>query len=184
MDMWTLHASISVLMTIAMTAQSTNHLAPQVVYQKLEHALITDSKVVYLMQNTFFPSQGSSRDVVIIGVNVTVDSMMPGSCDEHSPLSGMPINFSYYQEFQWSSSPLLNLISADQLLILDNVISKNIYYIVRYHKLLRVTLNIDALPCNTSEDDLLKALMQLLPWVCTSVHACIIMMCMDCTEMA
>ena len=96
MDMWTLHASISILMAIAMTVQSAHHLAPQVVYQKLEHALITDSKVVYLMQNTFFPSQGSPQViVVVIGVNVTVDSMMPGSCDEHSPLSGTQINFSY-----------------------------------------------------------------------------------------
>ena len=87
MDMWTLHASISVLMAIAMTAQSANHLAPQAVYQKLEHALITDSKVVYLMQNTFFPSQGSPQViVVVIGVNVTVDSMMPGSCDEQVTL--------------------------------------------------------------------------------------------------
>ena len=125
------------------------------------------------MQNTFIPSQGSSRDVVIIGVNVTVDGMLPGSCDEHSPLSGTPINFSYYQEFQWSSSPLLNLISVDQLLILDNVVSKNIYYAIEHRKFLHVSLNIDALPCNTSKDDLLKALMQLLPWVCTSVHECI-----------
>jgi len=184
MTVWTLQACIFVLMAIAMTAQSTHHLPPQVVYQKLEHALITDSKVVYLMQNTFFPSQGSSQDIVIIEVNVTVDSMLTGSCDEHSPSSGTPINFSYYQEFQWSSSPLLNLISVDQLLILDNVISGNIYYTLQHHEFLRISLNIDALPCNTHEDDLLKALMQLLPWVCTSVHACIIMMCMDCTEMA
>jgi len=184
MDMWTLHASISVLMAIAMTVQSTNHFAPQVVYQKLEHALITDSEVRYLMQHKFFPSQGSSPDIIYIYVNVTIESMLLGSCDEHSPLSGTPINFSYYQEFQWSSSPLLNLISVDQLMILDNVIGKNIYYTVQHHEFLRVSLNSDALPCNTSEDDLLKALMQLLPWVCTSVHACIIMMCMDCTEMA
>jgi len=69
-------------------------------------------------------------------------------------------------------------------MILDNVISENIYNTVQHHELLHVSLNIDALPCNTSEDDLLKALMQLLPWVCTSAHACIIMMCMDCAEMA
>jgi len=173
MDMWTLHASISVLMAIAMTAQSLNHLAPQVVYQKLEDALITDSKVVYLMQNTFFPSQGSSRDIVIIGVNVTVDSMMPGSCDEHSPLPSMPVTFPYYQEFQWSSSPLLNLISVDQLLILDNVISGGIHHNMEHPDNLHVSLQIDTLPCNVSEDGLLEALMQLLPWVSTLLHACI-----------
>ena len=176
MDIWTLHASISVLMAIAMTAQSTNHLAPQVVYQKLEHALITDNKVRYLMQHTLFPSQGSSPDIIYIYVNVTVDSMLLGSCDEHHPvLTGTPMNLSYYQVFQWSSSRLLSIISVDQLMILDNVISENIYNTVQHHELLHISLNIDALPCNTSEDDLLKALMQLLPWVCTSAHACIIM---------
>ena len=170
MTVWTLQACIFALVAIAMTAQSPNHLAPQVVYQKLEHALITDSKVVYLMQNSFFPSQGSSRDIVIIGVNVTVDSMPPGNCDEHFPLSGTPINFSYYQEFQWSSSPLLNLISVDQLLILENIMSERIYFAVEHHQILQVLLHIDTLPCNTSEDDILQALMQLLPWVCTPVY--------------
>jgi len=138
----------------------------------------------YLMQHTFFPSHGPSRDRIFIIVNVTVGSMMPGSCDGSPLLDDTPTNFSFYQEFQWSRSPLLNLISVDQLLILDNVISENIYNTVQHHEFLHVSLNIDALPCNTSEDDLLKALMQLLPWVCTSVHACIIMICMDCTEMA
>ena len=38
-------APIFVLVTIAMTVQSTNHIAPQAVYRKLEHALITDSKL-------------------------------------------------------------------------------------------------------------------------------------------
>ena len=54
MATWTLHASISILMTIAMTVQSTNHFAPQVVYQRLEHALITNSEVRWLMQHKFF----------------------------------------------------------------------------------------------------------------------------------
>ena len=185
MTMRALHTSIFVLVTIATIVQRANHIAPQAVYQKLEHALITDSKVRYLMQHTFFPSQGSSPDIIYICVNVTIDSMLLGSCDEHHPvLTGTPMNLSYYQVFQWSSSHLLNIISVDQLLILDNVISESIYKAVEHRQFLPVSLHINTLPCNTSEDDLLKALMQLLPWVCTSVHACIIMICMDCTEMA
>ena len=174
MATWTLHASISILMTVAMTVQSTNHLAPQVVYQRLQHALITNSEVRYLMQHTFFPSQGTSPDIIYINVNVTIESMLLGSCDERSPvLTGTTMNFSYYQKFQWSSSPLLDLISVDQLLILDNVISESIYKAVEHRQFLPVSLHINTLPCNTSEDDLLEALMQILPWVCTPVHACI-----------
>jgi len=165
MATWTLHASISILMAIAMTAQSTNHIAPQVVYQKFEHALITDSKIGYLMQHTFFPSHGPSPDRIFISVNVTVGSMLPESCDGSPLLDDTPTNFSFYQEFQWSRSPLLNLIPVDQLLILDNVISRGIHQHFERHDFLPVSLHIDTLPCNTSKDDLLESLMQLLPWV-------------------
>jgi len=160
-----------------MTAQSTNNTASQAVYQKLEHALITDSKAGYSMQDTFFPTQGLSLDLIFIQVNVTVDSMLPKSCSRHPPSPGTSTKFSYCQKFQWSSSPLLNLISVDQLLILDNVISEWIYHTMEHHDFLQFALRIDTLPCDTSEDDLLEALMQLLPQVSTSIHAfCMVFM--------
>ena len=164
MAVWTLHAGIFILMTVVTTVRSKKHIAPEAVYQKLEHALITDSKVGYLMQHTFFPSHGPSRDMIFISVNVTVGSMLPGSCDGSPLLDDTPTNFSFYQEFQWSRSPLLNLISVDQLLILDNVISRGIHHDMERHDFLPVSLHIDTLSCNTSKDDLLEALMQLLPW--------------------
>ena len=174
MAVWALHTIIFVLMTIAMTAQSTNHIAQQAVYQKLEHALTTDSKARYLMQRTFFPPQRRSLDIVFIHVNITVNSTgVPESCGEHHPLPDKLINFSYQQKFQWTSSPLLNLISVDQLLILDNIISERICQTLQHYGFLHITLHIDTLPCNTSEDDLLEALMQLLTWVSTSVFACV-----------
>jgi len=112
MAVWTLHGGIFILMTVVTTVRSQKHIAPQAVYQKLEHALITDSKVGYLMQHTFFPSHVPSRDRIFISVNVTVGSMMPGSCDGSPLLDDAPTSFSFYQEFQWSKSPLLNLISV------------------------------------------------------------------------
>ena len=114
---WTLLTSIFILTTIAVTA-SEHHLAThaQFVYQKLEHVLITDSKVKYLMQVTL--PQRSPGEIVFIRVNIVIDNMLPQSCSEHPPSSGMLINHSYYYEFQWSSSPLLNLISVDQVFIL------------------------------------------------------------------
>jgi len=170
MAVWTLHAGIFILMTVVTTVRSPKHTAPQAVYQKGEHALITDSKVGYLMQHTFFPSHGPSRDMIFISVNVTVGSMLPGSCDGSPLLDDTPTNFSFYQKFQWSSSPLLNLISVDQLLILDNVISEWIYHTMEHHDSLQFALHVGTLPCDTSEDDLLEALMQLLPQVSTSIH--------------
>ena len=125
MQMLLLHAGILLLIATAVFAQSTDHHGPQAVYRKLEHALITDSKVGYLLQHTFFPSQRSSGGMIFIHVNATVDSMLPGSCGVLSLLPRNAINNSYYKEFQCSSSPLLNLISIDQLLILDNILSES-----------------------------------------------------------
>ena len=66
MAVWTLHAGIFILMTVVTTAQSQKHIASQAVYQKLEHALITDSKVGYLIQHTFFPSHWPSHKPSIV----------------------------------------------------------------------------------------------------------------------
>ena len=74
-------------------------------------------------------------------------------------------NFSYCQKFQWSSSALVDLISTEQLLILDNVISENIIHVIEHQKYMAVPLQIDTLPCDIRVDDILTALMRLLPWV-------------------
>ena len=57
------------------------------------------------------------------------------------------------------------------LLVLDNVIIECINRIMKHHAELKVPLRIDTLPCDVTLDDILDALMQLLPWVSTSTHA-------------
>ena len=52
MAMKTLHANISlILLAAAVVVQSKSQVTPQVIYQKLEEALIADSGVLYLMQH-------------------------------------------------------------------------------------------------------------------------------------
>ena len=96
--------------------------------------------------------------------------MQPGNCD-NSLLPGGEGNFSYCQKFQWSRSLLLNLISDDQLLVLDNVIIKRINYVITHQAVLKVPLQIDTLHCDVTVDDILEAVMQLLPWVSISTRA-------------
>ena len=161
----TLHASIFlILLAAALVVESTPTVAPQVVYQKIKDALIADSSVLYLMQEAFFPSQSLSRDLVYLNVCVTVGGVQPGRCEDFGGQS----NFSYCQDFQWSSSALLNFISFDQLLILDNVVSESIIRMIMHRDYIHVPLHIGTIPCETTEDDMLAALMQLLPWVCIS----------------
>ena len=168
MAMKTLHANITlILLAATMVLQSNSQVTPQVIYQKLEDALIADKSVRYMMRQVFFPSQSLSQDLVYLNVCVTVGGVQPGICDSSSLFSGQS-NFSYCQYFQWSSSALVNLISIDQLFVLDNVISESIIRTIFHRKYLDVPLHIDALPCETTEDDILGALMQLLPWVCLS----------------
>ena len=117
------------------------------------------------MQEAFFPSQSLSHDMVYLNICVTVGSVQHESY-ENSSLPGGQSNFSYCQQFQWSSSALVDFISFDQLMILDNVISESIICIIVHRDYVHMLLHIDTLPCDTTEDDILTALMQVLPWVC------------------
>ena len=153
--------------------QSTNHITPQVVHQKLEDALLADRTILYLMKKVFFPLQGLPPNLVEISVCVTVGSGLPENCDENSSFSGTS-NFSYWQSFQWSSSALVFLISFDQLIILDNVISIFVYRLnISPHYHLPIQLHIDSLPADISEDDLVEGLIQLLTWVSSACAVCL-----------
>ena len=50
-------------------------------------------------------------------------------------------------------------------MILDNVISEGIFANMVHWKYTDFPIKIDALPFCTTKDDILAALMQLLPWV-------------------
>ena len=106
-----------------------------------------------MMQEVFLPSQILPQNLVHLHVCVTVRGVLPGSCD-NSSLTGGQNNFSYCQWFQWSSSALVNLISIDQLFILDNIICYNVFHIIEHRESIDVPLQIDALPCEIKQDDM------------------------------
>ena len=153
-----------ILLATVVVIHSKPHIASRVLYHKLEDALVSDSSLLYMMQEVFISSKIFPHNLVRLQVCVTVDRVLPGDCD-NSSLFGGQNNFTYCQWFQWSSSALVNLISIDQLLILDNVISHNVFRTTQHRGYIDVTLHVDALPCKTTEDDILAGLMQLLPWV-------------------
>ena len=165
MAMQTLHATIWLILLVAAAVVKCNpNIAPQLVSQKLKDALIADKNVLYRMQEAFFPARSLLHDMVFLSTCVTVGGVQPGSCD-NSSLVGRQHNFTYCQDFQWSSSALVDFILFDQLLILDNVISETIFRIIIHRVYINVPLHIDTVPCGTTENDLLPALIQLLPWV-------------------
>ena len=150
--------------------QSKSNVAIQDTYQKLEKSLIQNRIVLHQMQEALFSSQNLPPDSVRLNVCVTVGSVQPGNCD-NSFSPGGEVKFSYCQKFQWSRSVLLNLIPDDQLLILDNVIIERINHFIEHKVELKLALQIDVLHCDVTLNDILEALMQLLPWVSIFTHA-------------
>ena len=111
-------ATISLLFIATMLVHSREDMAPQVLFQKLEDALKTNKQTLYLLRKAFFPPHHLPRDLVNLDVHVTVCNVVPEKCDEHCATSGAISNCSYTQKFQWSSSPLLDLIPCGHLLTL------------------------------------------------------------------
>ena len=157
------------LLAIAVVVESNPNIAPQVIYQKLEDALFSNSNLLYKMQEIFIPSKIMPQGFVHFYISVTVGNTQPLDCD-NSTLPGGRSIFPYTKKFQWSSSALFNLILIDQLFILDNVISYSVLQIIEYYEYLYIPLHIDTLPCEPTEDDILAAFMQLLPWVCIIMY--------------
>ena len=167
MSMQNVLATVSLLFIATMLVHSREDMAPQVLFQKLEDALKTNKQTLYLLREAFFPTQSLPRDLVNLDVHITVCSVLPEKCDEHCAASGAISNCSYTRKFQWSSSPLLDLIPSGQLLTLDNVLSRVISRYTFHHSLLSVELQIDSFPIGATEKDLLEALIQLLCLVST-----------------
>ena len=167
MDISKLYANISIITVLlvagVMVVQS--HTPSQILYQKLEDSFSMNHKVLYQMHDAFFRSQKFPPDWLYLHVCVTVDSEHHGSCES---------NFSYCQNFQWSSSALVDLILIDQLLILDNVLSESIIHIIDHqiYDYIRVPLHIDHLPCGITKDDVLPVLIHLLSWVYVYKQMC------------
>ena len=98
----------------------------------------------------FFPAKGSSRDVVYFNyVCVTVGSVEPESCDD-----------SFFKLHDGQSN-ILPDVSVEQFCLF----CENIIHVMEHQKYMAVPLQIDTLPCDIRVDDILTALMRLLPWV-------------------
>ena len=177
MSMQNVLATASLLFIATMVVHSRGDMAPQVLLQKLEDALKTNKQTLYLLRKAFFPTQSLPRDLVNLDVHVIVCSVLPEKCDEHCAASGAISNCSYTQKFQWSSSPLLDLIPSGQIMTLDNVLSRFVYRYTFHHSWLPVELQIDSFHNDVSENNLLDALIKLLCWVSTFI--CIKSYCMQ-----
>ena len=135
-------------------------------YQKLETALINNSKALLEMKLKFFPSfQPHIQEVQILHLHVcmrVMDQFTTFTISNENDSSILCWNF------KWSASALLSLISIDQLIALDFPYVNMIYSSIQRsmaHKAISITLSAGLLPCMPSKGELQEALAQLLSWV-------------------
>ena len=139
-------------------------------YQKLERALINNSKALLQMKRKFFPvASNHIQEKQIFHLHVCVrelDQFM--SSVSNTKFSNESNSSIHCWNFKWSESALLSLISIDQLMALDLLYVDVIYAAIQksmVHKVVNIKLTTDLLPCMPSESDLQEALVQLLSWV-------------------
>ena len=144
-------------------------------YQKLETALINNSKALLHMKQKFFPASTHIDEVQILHLHACVRVMGQfKSSGSTTNISNEADSSIHCWNFKWSASAVLSLISIDQLMAFDFLYVDIIYSAIQWsmiHKRVSFTLRTDFLPCMSSERDLQEALVQLLSWV--SHHATI-----------
>ena len=129
-------------------------------YQKLEGALINNSKALFQLKRTFFSVRVTNIqevEIVYLHVCVSVGDI------EHFKSSGKSTNSSngmhtstHCWNFWWSASALLSFITVDQLMAFDftyvDVIYSQMQGSLEYHKV-HIKLKIDLLPCTYMPSD-------------------------------
>lgn len=156
------------------------HLYP--LYQALEDALINNQEALYMLKQVFFPGVPTpirETDVLQFGpcvefniteqLNCTTTDQQPfAKFNDSVSLEGSCL-YRYCFSLRWTTSPLLNLITVDQLLVFDNVFGDLIYSTIaggtKYNNII-FTLHVPSFPCIPTEEDSVEALSMLLCWVC------------------
>ena len=138
-------------------------------YQKLERALINNFTTLLQMKRKFFPVfDNHIQEVQVLHLHVCVRVTDQVKSSGSTSISNENEPSIHCWNFKWSVSALLNLISIDQLMAFDFVYVDTIYSQIQRsmaHKTVSITLSTDLPPCTSSESDLQEALVQLLSWV-------------------
>ena len=143
-------------------------------YQKLEGALINNSKALFQLKEMFFSVSGShTQEVQILHLHICVrigTTEVFQSPETSANSSNGTHTSTHCWNFKWSASALLSFITVDQLMAIDFMYVDWIYSQMRgkmIHRMFVIALNTD-LPsskCIPSEKDIKEVLIQLLSWV-------------------
>ena len=141
-------------------------------YQTLEASLVNNSVMLYALQQAFLPLHGAIPPAISIRICIEVGEIQSESCkrEDHSGEPAFSNNTSADRcwWYQWSSSSLLSLLTADELAAFDNIIFRIVYSNIgpsRFTRHIDLVLWSESLPCMPSSNEMEATLTTLLSWV-------------------
>ena len=142
-------------------------------HQRLEASLVSDSQMLYSLQQAFFPLHRTVSPAISIKVCIKVGELQSENCSREGH-SGEPA-FSSGKKcwwYVWTSSALLSLITADELLAFENIIFFTVYSIIgpSMSHAIDLILQPESLPCMPSLSEMETTLTTLLSWVCVTIQ--------------
>ena len=145
-------------------------------HQRLEASLVNNSQMLYALQQAFFPLHSTLTPAVAIRVCIKVGEIQSVSCkrEGHSGEPAFSNNTSADKcwRYQWTSSSLLSLLTADELAAFDNIIFLIVYSNIGPTKNTRnieLVLQSESLPCMPSSSEMEATLTTLLSWVSVQI---------------
>ena len=146
------------------------------IYKKLESIVTNNTETLFLMRQAFFPAiskhfvETERLNAVKIRVCwVPGETSPPPACNSLDSNNQTAITEAKCWNFRWSSSPALNRIAVEQLLVFDPILTSCVYSRLvdeRDHKFSLVfDISPDIFPCTPSETELTQATVLLLTWV-------------------
>ena len=144
-------------------------------HQRLEASLVNNSQMLYALQQAFFPLHGAISPAISIRVCIEVGEIPSMSCkrEGHSGEPAFSNNTSADRcwLYQWSSSSLLSLLTADELAAFDNTIFLIVYSSIgpQFTRRFDLVLWSESLPCMPSSSEMEATLTTLLSWVSVKI---------------
>ena len=144
-------------------------------YQRLEASLVNDSQTLYTLWHVFFPLYSNVPPAVSVKVCTEVRKIQSERCirEGHSGEPAFSSNTSVKKcwWYQWSSSSLLAMLTADELVAFDNILFTLLYGGIgpslRHN--IDLVLQPESLPCMPSASEMETTLTTLLSWVSVQI---------------
>ena len=150
---------------------SANVIHGSYLFHTLEDALIKDTDSLYALRESLLSKHNHVLSIHIVACVAMATQNCSSTENVHEPVadSSSSCVSSKCFDYQWSSSAMLDSISLEQLVTIDNAIAANmIWYIVgnhHYQRKVKLCFHLDKVSYQPSDLELSQTLAKVLRWV-------------------